>query len=108
MWPSARCRSAPAGLVEIGRALVGVPRVLLADEPSSGLDRREGATLATVLRSVADGGTGVLLVEHDLAMVSLVCNRVVVLNVGRVIAEGRFADVMAEPEVHRAYLGHVA
>lgn len=101
--PLGACR-----LVEIGRALIGGPRVVLADEPSSGLDRREAETLAAVLRAITDRGTGVLLVEHDLAMVSLVCDRVVVLHVGRVIAEGRFADVMAQTEVQRAYLGHVA
>jgi branched-chain amino acid transport system ATP-binding protein len=95
-------------LVEIARALVGEPRVLLADEPSSGLDPRESATLATVLRSLADRSVGVLLVEHDLSMVRAVCDRVVVLDVGRVIARGRFEEVMADPEVRRAYLGEVA
>jgi ABC-type branched-subunit amino acid transport system ATPase component len=95
-------------LVEIARALVGGPRVVLADEPSSGLDQGEARTLATVLRSVAAERAGVLLVEHDLAMVSTVCDRVVVLHLGRVIAHGSFAEVMADPEVQRAYLGHVA
>ncbi len=101
--PLGACR-----LVEIARALVGGPRVLLADEPSSGLDPREAETLATVLRSVAGQGTGVLLVEHDLAMVAELCDRVVVLHVGRVIAQGSFAEVMADPTVQRAYLGHAA
>ncbi|MGH9006116.1 MAG: ABC transporter ATP-binding protein [Acidimicrobiales bacterium] len=101
--PLGACR-----LVEIARALVGDPRVLLADEPSSGLDPRESATLASVLRSLPDRGVGVLLVEHDLSMVQAVCDRVVVLDVGRVIARGRFDEVMADPEVRRAYLGEVA
>jgi ABC-type branched-subunit amino acid transport system ATPase component len=95
-------------LVEIARALVGGPRVVLADEPSSGLDQAEGHTLATVLRSVAAERTGVLLVEHDLGIVSTVCDRVVVLHLGVVIAQGSFAEVMADPGVQRAYLGHVA
>lgn len=101
--PLGACR-----LVEIARALVGAPRVLLADEPSSGLDPRESGTLATVVRSVAERDTGVLLIEHDLALVAEVCDRVVVLDVGQVLAQGAFADVMADPLVQRAYLGHVA
>jgi len=101
--PLGACR-----LVEIGRALVGGPSVLLADEPSSGLDGRESATLTTVLHSLRERGTAVLLVEHDLALVAEVSHRVVVLDTGRVIAEGPFAAVMADPEVRRAYLGQVA
>jgi branched-chain amino acid transport system ATP-binding protein len=101
--PLGACR-----LVEIGRALIGRPTVVLADEPSSGLDARESATLASVLRSLPDRGIGVLLVEHDLAMVSKVCDRVVVLHLGRVIAHGTFTAVMADPAVRRAYLGQVA
>jgi branched-chain amino acid transport system ATP-binding protein len=101
--PLGACR-----LVELGRALIGRPTVVLADEPSSGLDARERATLATVLRTLPEQGIGVLLVEHDLPMVSLVCDRVVVLHVGRVIAQGPFQAVMADPAVRRAYLGQVA
>jgi branched-chain amino acid transport system ATP-binding protein len=101
--PLGACR-----LVEIGRALVGGPTVVLADEPSSGLDAREAATLAAVLGSLPGRGIGVLLVEHYLAMVSAVCDRVVVLHLGRMIAQGSFEAVMAEPTVRRAYLGQVA
>ena len=101
--PLGACR-----LVELGRALIGRPTVVLADEPSSGLDARERATLATVLRTLPAQGIGVLLVEHDLPLVSLVCDRVVVLHLGRVIAEGPFQAVMADPAVRRAYLGQVA
>lgn len=101
--PLGACR-----LVEIARALIGRPKVVLADEPSSGLDAREGAILAGVLRSLPGRGVGVLLVEHDLAMVSEVCDRVVVLHLGRVIARGTFDEVMADPAVRRAYLGQVA
>jgi len=95
-------------LVEVGRALVGHPTVLLADEPSSGLDGMEAATLAELLHTLAKRGIGVLLVEHDLAMVSSVCDRVVVLHLGVVIASGPFDEVIADPVVRTAYLGAVA
>ena len=96
-------------LVELGRALACEPRVLLADEPSSGLDMHETEALATVLRTVQhERGMAVLLVEHDLQMVARTVDRVVVLDVGQVIAEGSFDDVIALPEVRRAYLGRTA
>jgi branched-chain amino acid transport system ATP-binding protein len=96
-----RCR-----LVELGRALACEPRLLLADEPSSGLDRRETDALADVLRTVQQGrAMAVLLVEHDLEMVARSVDRVVVLDVGRVIAEGTFDQVVSEAAVRRAYLG---
>lgn len=101
--PLGACR-----LLEIGRALIGDPIVLLADEPSSGLDPREVETLAGVLAELPGRGIGVLLVEHDLRLVERLCRRVVVLDLGRVIAEGTFASVMASPVVRRAYLGEVA
>ena len=101
--PLGACR-----LVETGRALMGRPSVILADEPSSGLDAREVATLSSLLRSLPGQGIGVLLVEHDLAMVAEVCDRVAVLDLGRLIAQGSFHAVMADPEVRRAYLGEVA
>jgi branched-chain amino acid transport system ATP-binding protein len=98
-----RCR-----LVELGRALACRPRLLLADEPSSGLDGHEALAVADALRSVqAHRDMAVLLVEHDLEMVARVVDRVVVLDTGTVIAEGRFDDVVAEPAVQRAYLGAV-
>jgi branched-chain amino acid transport system ATP-binding protein len=96
-------------LVELGRALAGQPRLLMADEPSSGLDIRETAALAEVLRTVQRGqGMAVLLVEHDLEMVAKAVDRVVVLDVGEVIAEGTLDQVVADPEVRRAYLGRSA
>jgi branched-chain amino acid transport system ATP-binding protein len=96
-------------LVELGRALCGEPRLLMADEPSSGLDINETAALAGVLRSVQrEHGMAVLLVEHDMEMVKTAVDRVVVLNVGEIIAEGSFDAVVADPEVRRAYLGRSA
>jgi len=96
-------------LVELGRALAGRPRLLLADEPSSGLDINETVALATVLRQAQrEQGMAVLLVEHDMAMVARAVDRVVVLNVGEIIAEGPFHDVVANPVVREAYLGRTA
>jgi len=93
-------------LVELGRALVGEPRLLMADEPSSGLDERETRDLAGVLRMLqSERGMAVLLVEHDLGMVGEVVDRVIVMDLGQVIAEGPFDQVMADPHVRHAYLG---
>ncbi len=93
-------------LVELARALVGKPDLLMADEPSSGLDVHETRELAAVLRTLQrERGMAVILVEHDLGMVSEVVDRAVVMDLGRIIANGTFDEVMAEPEVRRAYLG---
>jgi len=93
-------------LVELARALAGSPRILLADEPSSGLDVRETADLAAVLRMVQrDRGTAVLLVEHDLSLVGEVVDRTIVMDLGSKIAEGPFDTVIADPVVRDAYLG---
>jgi branched-chain amino acid transport system ATP-binding protein len=93
-------------LVELARALAGEPKILLADEPSSGLDMHETAEVAKVLRTVQrERGTAVLLVEHDLAMVGEVVDRTVVMDLGAMLAQGSFDDVMANPSVRQAYLG---
>jgi branched-chain amino acid transport system ATP-binding protein len=93
-------------LVELARALVTDPVLLMADEPSSGLDVHETRELGTVLRQVQhDQGMAMVLVEHDLGMVAEVVDRTVVMNLGEVIAEGDFASVMADPAVRTAYLG---
>ena len=93
-------------LVEVGRALMTGPQVLLLDEPSSGLDRDETQVLADTLRSVQDTrGYAVLLVEHDVSLVADFTERTYVLDSGVLIAEGPTADVLADPAVRRAYLG---
>jgi branched-chain amino acid transport system ATP-binding protein len=93
-------------LVELARALATEPKILLADEPSSGLDLHETAELAAVLRMVQrERGTAVLLVEHDLSMVAEVVDRTVVMDLGAMLAAGTFDEVMANPEVRNAYLG---
>jgi branched-chain amino acid transport system ATP-binding protein len=93
-------------LVELGRALVGQPAMLMADEPSSGLDAYETKELANVLHTLQEErGMAVLLVEHNLAMVAEVVDRTVVMDLGSVIASGDFDHVMSNPEVRTAYLG---
>ncbi len=93
-------------LVELARALVTEPVLLMADEPSSGLDIHETHELAKVLRTLQrERGMAMLLVEHDLGMVGEVVDRTIVMNLGAVIAEGTFNEVMADPTVRHAYLG---
>jgi branched-chain amino acid transport system ATP-binding protein len=82
------------------------PKLLLLDEPSSGLDRAESATLAQTLREVqAQQGFAILLVEHDVELVAQFTTRCYVLDFGRVIVEGPSHEVLASAEVRAAYLG---
>ena len=95
-------------LVELARALAGQPKILLADEPSSGLDIHETAEVAKVLRTVQrESGTALLLVEHDLSMVGEVVDRTVVMDLGSMLATGTFNEVMDNPAVRHAYLGQM-
>ena len=83
-------------LVEVGRALMTQPRLLLLDEPSSGLDRAETAALAKTLREVQDErGFAILLVEHDIELVASFTNRSYLLDFGRMLVSGTTAEVMA-------------
>jgi len=96
-------------LVEVGRALMTDPKVLLLDEPSSGLDHDETADLAHTLREVqAEHGFAILLVEHDVEFVSSFTERSYVLDFGRKIAEGATRTVLQDDIVRAAYLGSVA
>jgi branched-chain amino acid transport system ATP-binding protein len=93
-------------LVELGRALMTEPRLLLLDEPSSGLDRKETAALAVRLRRLAEEqGTAVLLVEHDVELVRQVVSRIFVLDFGTMLASGPTERVLDDPTVRKAYLG---
>ena len=95
-------------LVEIGRALMIQPRLLLLDEPSSGLDREETAKLAETLRVVQrEQGIAILLVEHDVELVRQLVQRVFVLDFGTLIASGATDSVFADSAVRKAYLGDV-
>jgi branched-chain amino acid transport system ATP-binding protein len=93
-------------LVEVGRALANDPSVLLLDEPSSGLDRRETSALSDALvRTCRERGVAMVLVEHDLDFVLGVSEQVTVLDFGQVLAVGPPNAVRADPKVQAAYLG---
>jgi ABC-type branched-subunit amino acid transport system ATPase component len=93
-------------LVELARCLAGDYHVLLLDEPSSGLDAGETARFGQILTRVVRGrGIGILLVEHDMELVMDVCQRIYVLDFGRMIFEGTPAEVRGSPLVRAAYLG---
>ena len=88
------------------RELLHDPQVLLLDEPASGLDHGEAERFADVVEAVrTDDGTAVLLVEHDVGFVLGRCDRVVVLHLGQVLAEGLPDEIRADPRVRDAYLG---
>jgi branched-chain amino acid transport system ATP-binding protein len=95
-----------ARLVELARALSTDPKVLLLDEPCSGLDERETAALGELLTSLAAEGRAVVLVEHDTDLVLRICGTVHVLDFGQVIASGPPDAIRRSPAVQEAYLGH--
>ncbi|HVX22344.1 MAG TPA: ABC transporter ATP-binding protein [Acidimicrobiales bacterium] len=95
-------------MVEFARVLANPARLLLLDEPSSGLDRNETAEFARVLQmAVETRGCGVLLVEHDMSLITAVCDRVHVLDFGKKICEGTVDEVLSDHLVRAAYLGVV-
>jgi ABC-type branched-subunit amino acid transport system ATPase component len=92
-------------LVSIARALAGRPSIVLLDEPAGGLDSTESRWLGQRLRAIRDAGVTIVMVDHDMGLVLDVCDRIVVLDLGCVIADGPPDVIQADAAVARAYLG---
>jgi branched-chain amino acid transport system ATP-binding protein len=108
-WAEERIANLPFGvlrLVELGRALVTQPRMLLLDEPASGLDVQETDAFAEILFKVRDEmGHTIFIIEHDMRLVMMICDYLYVLEFGRNLAEGFPADIQSNAAVIAAYLG---
>ena len=92
--------------LEIARALATQPKLLLLDEPAAGMNPNETQDLMKTIRFVRDNfDVSILLIEHDMKLVSGICEKLTVLNFGRVLAQGETSDVLNNPEVITAYLG---
>jgi branched-chain amino acid transport system ATP-binding protein len=94
-----------ARLLEVARALVTRPRLLLLDEPAAGLNEQETQALSTLLRGLTGDGLGIVLVEHDMDLVMQICSVITVLNMGQVLMTATPDEVRKDQAVISAYLG---
>lgn len=92
-------------LLEIARSLALEPKLILMDEPAAGLNSRETLELARLIQKIRESGVTVALVEHDMELVMDICEAIVVLNLGRTLAQGTPREIQENPEVIAAYLG---
>ena len=93
-------------IVDLAMAIAHDPKVLLLDEPSSGVAQKETEALAPLLRRIkAETGCSLLVIEHDMPLLSELCDRLVALDLGAVVTVGRPADVLSNPDVVSSYLG---
>lgn len=91
--------------VEIARALGAEPRLLLLDEPTAGMNAQESGEIGKLVHTLRDGGLTVLMVEHNVRLVTDFCDHVTVMNFGRLLARGTPAECIAHPDVQAAYFG---
>ena len=103
--PSASMAFGEQKILEVARAMATDPALILLDEPAAGLNTRETAEMAGLIRRIRDRGVTVLLVEHDMSLVMEISDLVLVLDHGRKIIEGPPGEVQNDPEVIRIYLG---
>ena len=106
--PAAELSGGQKKLMEIGRALMAEPRLLLLDEPVAGVNPTLAAEIAGHIASLRDEGMSVLIVEHHMDFVASLCDPVIVMAAGRFLVQGDFATVAADPRVQEAYLGRRA
>ena len=98
--PFGKCR-----ILEIARTLAVEPQLILMDEPAAGLNSRETAQLAQLIRKIRESGITIVLVEHDMELVMDICDSIIVLNLGKKLAEGTPREIQENAEVISAYLG---